>query len=61
MVQRALKTLRDKGYHTIAQDQATSAIYGMPKHAASIGAAVEILPLEEIASTLREWAYSKRL
>ena len=58
---KGLKTLRDKGYHTIAQDQATSAIYGMPKHAASIGAAVEILPLEEIASTLREWAYSKRL
>ncbi len=39
-----LKTLRDKGCHTIAQDQATSAIYGMPKQAAAIGAAVEILP-----------------
>ena len=28
---RGLKTLRDRGCHTIAQDQATSAIYGMPQ------------------------------
>ena len=34
------------GWHTIAQDQATCIVYGMPKAAAKIGAAVEILPLE---------------
>jgi hypothetical protein len=33
-----LKALRDAGHHTIAQDQATSAVYGMPKAAATINA-----------------------
>jgi two-component system response regulator WspF len=49
---RGLKAMRDKGCHTIAQDQATSAVYGMPKAAAALGAAVEILPLEAIAPAL---------
>ncbi len=53
---KGLKKLRDKGFHTIAQDQATSAIYGMPKQAAAIGAACEILPLREIASALCRWS-----
>jgi chemotaxis response regulator CheB len=47
-----LKALRDRGHHTIAQDQATSAVYGMPKAAASIGAAVDILPAGRIAAKL---------
>jgi two-component system response regulator WspF len=49
---QGLKTLRDKGHYTIAQDQATSTVYGMPKAAASLGAAVDILPLERIAPRL---------
>jgi chemotaxis response regulator CheB len=48
-----LKALRDKGWHTIAQDQASSAVYGMPKAAAALGAAVDILPLDDIAPKLR--------
>lgn len=47
-----LKNLRDKGHHTIAQDQATCAVYGMPKAAAALGAAVDILPLPRIAARL---------
>jgi chemotaxis response regulator CheB len=47
-----LKALRDKGHHTIAQDRATSAVYGMPGAAAKIGAAVDILPLADIAPRL---------
>lgn len=43
-----LKAMRDRGSHTIAQDQATSAVYGMPKAAAALGAAVEVLPLRRI-------------
>jgi two-component system, chemotaxis family, response regulator WspF len=50
---QGLKALRTKGWHTIAQDQATSAVYGMPKAAAEIGAAVEVLPLDRIASRIR--------
>jgi two-component system, chemotaxis family, response regulator WspF len=47
-----LKAMRDKGFYTIAQDQATSAVYGMPKAAAAIGAATAILPLDRIAEQL---------
>ena len=47
-----LKALRNKGHHTIAQDQATSAVYGMPKAAAALDAAVEVLPVQRIAPTL---------
>lgn len=49
---QGLKNLRDKGHHTIAQDQATSAVYGMPKAAAALGAAIEILPVGAIAPKL---------
>ena len=49
---RGLKALRDKGCHTIAQDQATSTVYGMPKAAVTLGAAVEILPIQAIAPRL---------
>jgi two-component system response regulator WspF len=47
-----LKALRDKGWHTIAQDRASSAVYGMPKAAAEMDAAVEILALDRIADRL---------
>ncbi|MGX5218576.1 MULTISPECIES: chemotaxis response regulator protein-glutamate methylesterase [Pseudomonas] len=51
---QGLKNMRERGFLTIAQDQATCAVYGMPKAAASINAAVEILPLDQIASKLIE-------
>ena len=47
-----LRALRNKGCHTIAQDAATSAVYGMPKAAAALDAAVDILPLDRIAPRL---------
>ncbi len=47
-----LRALRNQGRYTIAQDQATSAVYGMPKAAATLDAAVDILPLDRIAPTL---------
>lgn len=49
---RGLKALRERGFLTIAQDQATSAVYGMPKAAAAMQAAVEIRPLDQIAPRL---------
>ena len=47
-----LKALRNRGHHTIAQDEATSAVFGMPRAAIEMNAAVEILALDKIASRL---------
>lgn len=49
-----LKALRDGGHYTIAQDEATSAVYGMPRAAAALDAAVDILAAERIAPKLME-------
>jgi len=49
---RGLKALRDQGRYTIAQDQATSTVYGMPKAAVTLGAAVGVLPIQRIAPKL---------
>lgn len=46
---KGLLALRLAGWQTIAQDQSTSVVYGMPKVAAEIGAAMQILPLPSIA------------
>lgn len=43
-----LARLRAAGWHTIAQDEASSAVWGMPAAAIRAGAAVETLPLDEI-------------
>jgi two-component system, chemotaxis family, response regulator WspF len=47
-----LLAMRKAGKTTIAQDQASSAVYGMPRAAAMIGAAELILPLEKIGTIL---------
>ena len=51
---QGLKLMRQQGYLTIAQDQQSCAVYGMPKAAAAIDAAVEIRPLDTIAPRLKE-------
>lgn len=47
-----LLQLRSRGWHTIAQDESTSIVYGMPKAAAERRAASEILPLSLIGPTV---------
>ena len=49
---QGLLELRHSGAKTIAQDRPTSAVYGMPKVAAEIGAAQEIKSIDEIAGLL---------
>ncbi|WP_298187660.1 chemotaxis response regulator protein-glutamate methylesterase [uncultured Pseudomonas sp.] len=49
---QGLLNMRQGGFLTIAQDQASCAVYGMPKAAAQLDAAVEILPLAEIGRRL---------
>lgn len=46
--------LRQNGWHTIAQDEKSCVVYGMPKAAAAINAAAEILPLKNIAGRLMQ-------
>ena len=55
-----LKALREVKALTIAQDGQSSVVYGMPKAAAQIGAAEEILPLHAIASRLQTYFPSAR-
>jgi two-component system response regulator WspF len=47
-----LLRLRAAGWHTIAQDERSSVVYGMPRAAAERGAAVEVLPLEFIGPAI---------
>ncbi|WP_165360670.1 chemotaxis-specific protein-glutamate methyltransferase CheB [Candidatus Chloroploca sp. Khr17] len=47
-----MRTIRRAGGLTIAQDQATSTIFGMPRAAIELGAADLVLPPERIAATL---------
>ncbi len=58
---RGLAALRAAGWHTIAQDEATSAVYGMPKAARELGAAVEILPIGAMASSILQCLRKKSL
>jgi two-component system chemotaxis response regulator CheB len=45
---RGLLALRQAGGHTIAQDEATSVVWGMPGAAVALGAAAEVLPIDRI-------------
>ncbi|MFT3843327.1 MAG: CheB methylesterase domain-containing protein [Myxococcaceae bacterium] len=52
---KGLKEIRAKGGHTIAQDEATCVVYGMPGEAVALGAAEKVLPLDLIAGQLLRW------
>jgi len=54
-----LLAMREAGHMTLAQDEASSAVYGMPRAAASVGAAQQILSLNEIALYLHALPGSK--
>ncbi|GAB1370561.1 chemotaxis response regulator protein-glutamate methylesterase [Candidatus Kapaibacterium sp.] len=49
---KGLLELRKKGWHTIAQDESTSTVYGMPKAAAENNSAIEILPIQKISDAI---------
>lgn len=54
---KGLKVLRALGWHTIAQDRETCVVYGMPKAAFELNAAVQILPVDAIASACTKYLF----
>jgi two-component system chemotaxis response regulator CheB len=46
--------MKDAGAHTLAQDEATSAVFGMPKAAIELGCVDRVLALEDIPRALAE-------
>lgn len=49
---RGLTAMRRAGAHTIAQDEATCVVFGMPKEAIALGGAAQVLPLDHIPGQL---------
>ena len=47
-----LRAMRQAGARTLAQDEASSVVYGMPRAAAELGAAEEIVSLDALAARL---------
>lgn len=49
---QGLLRLRQAGWHTLAQDQETCVVYGMPQAAAQLRAASEVVPLSRLAPAI---------
>lgn len=49
---RGLRALKDAGAHTIAQDEASCVVFGMPREAIALGGADKVLTLDDIAPAL---------
>lgn len=49
---KGLLEMKEAGARTIAQDERTCVVFGMPKEAIKLGAAERILPLEQIAGNV---------
>lgn len=49
---KGLLCMRQRGAYTIAQDEASSVVFGMPKEAINLGAACEVTPLDRVANSI---------
>jgi two-component system chemotaxis response regulator CheB len=49
---KAMKQLHDQGARTIAQDEATCVVFGMPKEAIALGAVDEVMPIGQVARAI---------
>jgi two-component system chemotaxis response regulator CheB len=58
---RGLADMRARGARTIAQDEATSVVFGMPHEADKLGAVERLLPLEEIAGAIVRLVAARRV
>ena len=55
---RGMKRLREAGWQTLAQDEASSVVWGMPRAAAKADAATAIVPLDRMGARVAR-AYQK--
>ena len=53
---RGLQAMKMAGAHTIAQDEKSCVVFGMPEQAIRQGAVCEVVSLERIAEHILEWA-----
>lgn len=52
---RGMKMLHDGGARTIAQDEASCVVFGMPKEAIKLGAVDQVLPLDRVAAAILQF------
>ncbi|MBL8334637.1 MAG: chemotaxis response regulator protein-glutamate methylesterase [Rubrivivax sp.] len=50
---RGMKALHERGARTVAQDEASCVVFGMPKEAIAMGGVDEVIPLSHVASTIQ--------
>lgn len=53
---RGLKAMREAGAHTIAEDETTSVVWGMPGAAVKMGSVDQVLPLGKVTAALLQAA-----
>ncbi|MCC7052715.1 MAG: chemotaxis response regulator protein-glutamate methylesterase [Gemmatimonadaceae bacterium] len=58
---KGLLQMREAGAHTMAQDEQSCVVFGMPKEAIRMGAAIEVLPLNQIADALQASVARERM
>lgn len=57
---RGLRDMRDAKAHTLAQDEDSCVVYGMPKEAVKLGAVVDVVSLYSIAAAIQTFGASNR-
>jgi len=45
---KGLLAMREKGAYTVAQDEQTCVVFGMPKEAIKLGAVDDVIPIQQI-------------
>lgn len=53
---KGLLAMKKAGSHTVAQDEASSVIFGMPEQAIKLGAARDVVGLDRMAKRIVQWA-----
>jgi two-component system chemotaxis response regulator CheB len=52
---RGMKQLHDGGARTIAQDEASCVVFGMPKEAIKLGAVDQVMPLDRVSGAIQQF------